>query len=423
MKKILQIGWKDMLLLFRDRGALILMLAAPFLLTLGLGLVSGAFSDNDSNSGLADIPVALVISDDGELGQAVGDLFASEELADLVEPVIVTDTAVARQQVDNDEVVAAVIVPDGFTASIVPENMTTGETTTAVPIEIYINPARPISADVITSIVREFINRTDTSLISIETTLVTLSMNQLAPFTDQAAMQRLGQAVGERAITQISESGNSLITLRQEETAVNTQDFNLLSYFAPGMALTFLMYTVTQGGRSVLAERNGGTLSRLLSSPTAISQVLGGKVLGIFLSGTAQVAVLIIGSTLLFRLTWGDTLGVALLVLAAALAATGWGILLAAISREPSQVSTYGTALMLLFGLVGGGFVALPREGAVYWLGKITPNSWALDGFLALAQGQTVNDIGSEITALVIMGCLLFGTAVLLFRRRSDIIA
>ena len=41
MKKILQIGWKDLRVIFRDRAALILMLLAPFAMTIGLGLVTG----------------------------------------------------------------------------------------------------------------------------------------------------------------------------------------------------------------------------------------------------------------------------------------------------------------------------------------------------------------------------------------------
>ncbi len=41
MKKILQIGWKDLRVIFRDRAALILMLLAPFAMTVGMGLVTG----------------------------------------------------------------------------------------------------------------------------------------------------------------------------------------------------------------------------------------------------------------------------------------------------------------------------------------------------------------------------------------------
>ena len=41
MLKTFIIGIKDVRLAFRDRAALILMLVAPFVLTVGLGLVTG----------------------------------------------------------------------------------------------------------------------------------------------------------------------------------------------------------------------------------------------------------------------------------------------------------------------------------------------------------------------------------------------
>ena len=56
-------------------------------------------------------------------------------------------------------------------------------------------------------------------------------------------------------------------------------------------------------------ETAPGTLPRLLVSPTLAAQVLGGKVLGIFLTGVAQLTILVGGTSLLFGLEWGDPLG------------------------------------------------------------------------------------------------------------------
>lgn len=65
-----------------DRAALVLMLAAPFALTLGLGFITGRFSDDDQNTGLRDIPVVIVNQDDGQLGTALVNVFQSADLAD-----------------------------------------------------------------------------------------------------------------------------------------------------------------------------------------------------------------------------------------------------------------------------------------------------------------------------------------------------
>ncbi len=133
---------------------------------------------------------------------------------------------------------------------------------------------------------------------------------------------------------------------------------------APGMALLFLMYTVSYGGRSILAERSQGTLPRLLVSPTSTAQVLGGKVLGIFFTGVAQVGILILASTVFFGVKWGDALGSDGLILATVFGATGWGMLITALARTPAQVGSVGSALMLIFGILGGSFINLEQMPA-----------------------------------------------------------
>jgi ABC-2 type transport system permease protein len=193
----------------------------------------------------------------------------------------------------------------------------------------------------------------------------------------------------------------------------------LLAVMAPGMALLFLMYTVTQGGRSILAEREMGTLPRMLTTPTSTAEVLGGKVLSIFVIGFLQVGLLVAASSLIFGLRWGSPLAVVLLAAAAALAATGWGILLASLARSPFQVSSIGSALMLLFGLLGGSFI--PPQAltpAVRLVSRITPNAWALDGFIQLSSGGGLNESAPILAALAGMGVILFAVSVLAARRR-----
>ena len=417
MKKILNIAWKDLIIIFRDPGALLLMLGAPFLLTLGMGLVTGAFSDNDSSSGLADIPVIIVNEDSGELGKALTDLFFQDELANLLEPA--TGTAGdARQQVDDNKIAAAVIIPAGFSDSIMP-NEETEAVTKPVAIALYQNPGRPISASVIRSIVNDFVAQVDINRASVQVTMQQMAANGRLDPTNQSQMAAIGQEIGQQLMTG-ERTIPSLIAIQRETGTATTDDANPLTYFAPGMAVAFLMYTVSLGGRSILAERDEGTLARLMASPTSATQVMGGKVSGIFLMGAAQVGVLIIASSLLFQLRWGNPAAVLLLIAATAAAATGWGLLIAAISDRPSQVSNYGTALMLLFGIIGGSFVQLSFDGPFAWLSKITPNAWAIEGFDILGTGGSLADSLPVLLALLLMAATLFIISVTVFRRRSD---
>jgi ABC-2 type transport system permease protein len=380
-----------------------------------MGFVTGRFSGR--SNGLSDIPVVIVNLDQQELGNALEDLFNSEDLADLMEPTDSSDPKTARQLIDSDQASAAVIIPEGFTQSIIPAQATMFDPNYVQPdpvqIEVYTNPSRPTSAGVIKAIVDEFVSRVEEGRTSGMTSLVQLmSSGLLNPNNAQSEAQAVFQNVDQ--------TESAAITLKKNTEGAQAVEFDLLAYFAPGMALMFLMYTVSYGGRSILAERAQGTLPRLLVSPTATTQFLGGKVFGVFLTGVAQVGILILASTIFFGVKWGDLLGILVLILAAVFGATGWGMLITALARTPAQVGSVGSATMLIFGILGGSFVNLEQmPPLVQTLSKITPNAWGLDGFTTLALGGTLSNLKEPITALLVMGAVLFGISVLLFSRNG----
>jgi ABC-2 type transport system permease protein len=417
MNKVLNIAWKDLLVIFSDWATVLLMLGAPLALTVGLGLVTGSFG-SDEPSGIEQIPVAVVNQDEGQLGEALAELFQSDELAGLVTLVGAEDETAARQLVNEGEIAAAVIVPAGFSAGVLPDIQTGQSPADSPTITVYGDPGRPIGASIIESIVNEFTNQIDANVATIQVTL-----NQLLQSGAVSAAEL--PAVGQRMGEELFASGGSqplIQVARSTGAAEPDDDFNLLSFFAPAMAVFFLMYTVTQGGRSILQERYDGTLPRMLVAPATAAQILGGKVFGIFLSGAVQVGVLILACTIFFGLRWGDPLGVLLLVVFVAAAATGWGLLIASLSTTPGQISSVGTALMLIFGILGGSFTNLQGSPLLQTLGKITPNAWAQDGFVTLATGGNTADLFIPLLALLIMAAVLFVAAALIFQRRRSVL-
>ena len=130
--------------------------------------------------------------------------------------------------------------------------------------------------------------------------------------------------------------------------------------------------------------------------------------------------ILIGASSLFFQLKWGDPLGVIVLVLAAVFGATGWGMVITALARTPSQVASVGTAIMLIFGIMGGSFINLEQMPSfVQTFSKITPNAWALDGFTTLGLGGKLTDLSAPILALFSMGSILFLVSVALFGKKN----
>ena len=161
MKKIFLIGWKDVILAFRDRAALILMLAAPFLLTLGLGFVTGRLVrviqqrlEQHSRSCWSTRTAASWAS-------GLVELFQSTDLAELVTahgpgrpgPGPPAGRPGPGRRGDHH--------PGRVHRQHHPGRWDCRLTGAVVQIELYTNPTRPTSVGVIKTILEEFISRVE----------------------------------------------------------------------------------------------------------------------------------------------------------------------------------------------------------------------------------------------------------------------
>ncbi len=411
LRKLFLIAFKDLRLIFRDSAALIMMLLAPLLLTIGMGALTGGFSGGGGST-FSDIPVEIVNLDEGTLGQTLVDVFTSPELEALVSPRLSTDLAAAQALVNSNQSAAVVCIPAGFSESLLSPRT---QGSSAAPIEFYANPIMPSSAGFLRSVVDQFVNQVEIGRVSGEVIVTQLLENGLISYQQAPDIgAKVGYEMGQASAT------SSSIRIKADLAEGEALEFNILAYIAPSMALMFLMFTVTYGARSLLVENRDGILPRMLVAPTSSASVLGGKFVGIFLTAIAQLTILIGGTSLMFSLQWGDTLGVILLILAAAFGATGWGVLFAAILKTPGQIAVTGSAVMLLFGLLGGSFFDLSMlPGWVQMLNKVTPNFWGNDGFFILGIGGQLKDISTHLSALLIMGSVLFAFASIWITKRG----
>jgi ABC-2 type transport system permease protein len=410
MKKLFNIAWKDIQITLSDPPALILTIVTPFVLTLVMIFAFGGSDD----SGISGIPVAIVNLDESELGLKMVEVFQSEDLASLVAPTLVEDAEVARAGVDSDEYAAAVIIPTDFGEGLNPSKLTISSEQEQAVIEIYGNPTRPTSVSVIRTIVDEFINQASAMVLGIQVSIGQMLKARILDPTDPTALMEIGEFSAKQNET------NRFIKLQgsMAEGSVDTE-FDWFSYIAPSMALLFLMFTITNGGRSILAEREGGTLLRMLTTPSNASQVLGGKVFGIYLNGVVQLAVLFVASLVMLQINWGPANVVIPTILFVVAAATGWGMLIAAFAKTPAQANIMGTAITLVFAIGSGSF--FPRELLPQWLQTISfisPNAWGIEAFNSIRLGATTVELLPLWGGMLAMFVVLFVVSTFTFRRQ-----
>jgi ABC-2 type transport system permease protein len=417
--KIWTIAWKDTLIRFRDRNALILMLLAPLVLSAIIGFAFGGFITGSDPVPFDAIPVLVVNEDAGAQGDQFLEILTSENLADLLDVTETNDLATAREQVQAGEARAAIYIPASFSEAVEGSGASTGSEQAVSLIQFYADPGSTITPNIVRGVVTQIVNGFNTAAISVDVTV-----NQL---TEQAttlgpALAGLGPVLNNELESQIGPNQRSLtlndVAVGEQEA---TSDFNPFAFFAPSMGILFLMFTMVDGTRSILDEQQGGTLNRLVSTPTSHIEILLGKIGGVFLTGALQFIVFVIASSLIFNLSWGSSpLGLALMVLVVVLAFTSLGALIAAFARDANQANIIGSVITLVFAALGGNFVpATNFPPFLEQLSKISINRWALDGFSDLTLlGLGLSDILLEAGVLLGLSVVLIGLALWQFQRR-----
>lgn len=155
----------------------------------------------------------------------------------------------------------------------------------------------------------------------------------------------------------------------------------------PSYIVMFAFFLVLTVGWLFVAERRQGTMKRLVAAPLTRTEIVAGKMIPCYALSVFQGFFLLGAGKLVFGMSWGlQPLWLIPVVLATSLAAMGLGLLVAALARTESQVSVFGTLLVLMLaGLSGtlmGDRALMPEQ--MQELSRLTPHAWALDAYRQL---------------------------------------
>ncbi len=165
----------------------------------------------------------------------------------------------------------------------------------------------------------------------------------------------------------------------------NTRRGSLISFYAAGIGVMFLLFSAVGGAGGVLLEEiEAGTFERLLSTRVGMTGVLFGKWLFLALMGCAQLVVMFLWGALVFKLPLFSHLpGFAVMTAVTAAAAAALGLVLATLARSRAQLQGFSTILILTMSAIGGSmFPRFLMTETMQKFGLITFNGWALDGYL-----------------------------------------
>lgn len=390
MRKVFEIARLNLLQTAKDRSALISLIGLPLILTLVFGLTMGG--------GERRIAVGIVDGDktpySAEMAHALPD--TGYDLRPL-------SAAAAEDGVALGQLTAAVVIPAGFGADV----MEGRDVTVTV-----VKSGQAGSALAVTEAVRGAAQRMAGDGVAVRNVAEMYGGGGPRGFVAAGLPGR--KDAYEYARSRWEPTAPVVVKAMDVHRSAVRSDSQLatgFSQYSLGFTITFMMFMALGAAGGFLEERELGTLSRLLTTPTSKAELIGGKVAGIYVTVAAQAGFMILAGAALFQVPWGnDPLGVMVVLGMFALAATGMGTMLSTLVRSRSQLSAFTSVLAIAMAMLGGCYwpieIATPTMRLI---GMATPNYWAMQGLVAVV----VREQG--LSAAVIPAAVLAGFATVFF--------
>jgi ABC-2 type transport system permease protein len=363
---------KELRVQVRRRSLFVLGFVAPLSLAFVMNLVFGGIDDPDAP---VTFDVGLVVLDDGDV--ADGFVAAVESIAEtgLLDLREIDSEDAARSAVDDGDVGAVWVVPDGFS-----DGASSAEG--GAVITVIADVDSPTTASVARSIADGFATRLGTGRMA---GLVALETGVAGP--DDIA-EIAGEVAQEPALLTIAASDS-----RNEMLDTGTT-------LMAGMALFFAFFTAGMPLLGIIEERSNSTLLRLLVAPIPEWSIVAGKTLAALVLGSVSLIALIVSSSLLMGIDWGPLTGAIPLSVAAIVSVAGIMSIAGSAAKTPENAGNVQAIVAVALALLGGAFMPIPATGGLLSiLQKFTPHGWYMDGLEALQSGDTAG----AITAAVVL--------------------
>jgi ABC-2 type transport system permease protein len=378
VRAALLIAGKDLRQRLRDRSALLVAIVVPLVLASIFGLIF-----KNAINGRVTFKFGLVDEDRAAAAQAfANDALKPLERSGLISVRIEPSLAAGRSDTDSDKVAATFVLPSGFSAAVASGGPARMSVLASVSAPIGVQVAQAIASS----------------------------------YTDSIETIR----IAERAASPASPPGHAVSVapgvpttpIRIADTSTRSRQLDAGTFYAAGMAVFFLFFTVQFGVSSIMDERRDGTLARMLVAPISRLSVVAGKLLTSLVVGCVSMGVLALATHLLLSAHWGDVAGLALLICSGVLAATCVMALVVTLARTPDQAQSWQSMVALVLGMLGGTFFPVAQAGgALAALSLAAPQAWFMRGIQNMAGGAGTSAVLGPVAALLAFALVTGGLA------------
>ena len=433
IRTLLRIGWLN---LARDRVAQLMVFVLPISFFSIFAMIFG-----NARSGTSRVPVVVVDEDRTAASRGLVRALAREGGLRLVTttrasgapksaPEVPVDRARAEQMVRGGDYSVALVIPAGFDSSLARFD---GR---GRPVLLLTDPSDPIAPQMVSGLLQQaamtaapdamarngvrMFDRYAGGLTALQRQRVEswLQLLRSRASADSAGRER-GDTTALRAPGS-DRAFSGLVAVEERKIAGQKRGGLMISYYAAGIAVMFLLFSASSAGGSLLEELESGTLDRVLTSRVRMTGLLAGKWLSLTRLGVLQITVMFLWAMIAFRLDLLHHLpGFALMTIATAATAAGFGLVLATACRTRQQLGGISTIVILTVSALGGSmFPRFLMSESLQRIGRVSFNAWALDGYIKVFwRDAPVGQLVPELAVLAAWSLALAILARLLARR------
>lgn len=391
---------KEVLLLKRDFGGLVILFVMPLVLIITITLIQDSTfkTVNDSK-----IPILLVDNDKGDVSKVISQNLNESNSFEIISE---SDENTAREAVFKGKYQLAIIIPKDLSKDLqskvtqnvakitagfgLEDSIATTKTEQKIEpkeVKLYFDPA---SQNTFKNAVKSTI---DKMISQIETKSI------YAAFQEQ---------LGEEATAFDQEN---FISFKEIVPKKGDQEIipNSTQHNVPAWTLFAIFFIVIPLSINLVKEKNQGTLIRLRTNPVPYFTVIAGKTITFLIICMIQFYLMVAVGVYLFphlnlpALQVEGIMGLmSIVALFSGFAAIGFGILLGTIAKTQEQSAPFGATSVVILAAVGGVWVpvfAMPKIMQV--IAGISPMNWGLNAFYdVILRNATLIDILPEISYL-----------------------
>ncbi|MBO1001637.1 ABC transporter permease [Pseudogracilibacillus auburnensis] len=417
---------KDLLLFWRDRKEVIIVILLPLVLVVVLSVAMSGLFDGNLNENY-ELSLGVVNEDNQE--EAITDFEAlvnqsqqiPEELkqelllhVQAAPPVeLLTDfltspdveswitiqtmsRSEAEQSVDNGELNAMLVIPENYSAKLLTNiYLDQGDK----PSLLFVAKETAVEVDMLHDVIQGFLDQ----------------MNL------QYALSTSGGDI-ENTHVELPEGGTENIEDDQSAT------FTMNQYFAFSMGTLFVLFMTSTVASRTGIEKREHTFNRIALTNTPALHFLFGKTVATFILSWLQIMFVFIGSHLILGVfeDRSFTFWIGLIFMASmySLAIAGVSSILTSISlrlKNPDAVDGIFMIIIMLFGIIGGSFV--PIYILPNWLqqiGEWTPNGLTLATLIEWFQFEDVSMLLIPMIVLLVITFITIILSIFLYPKRGE---